>query len=94
MTPRKYRFCNLPYAFQGVTFVAIVTLARTSALTLRKGQASQADLAIERERQLITTRANQITGLTNGRVANWAPEVEISPFRELSRRQMTFPFSC
>ena len=54
MTPSKYRFYNLPYAFQGVTFVAIVTLTRTRALTLRKGQASQADLAIERERQLIT----------------------------------------
>ena len=54
MTPSKYRFYNLPYAFQGVTFVAIVTLTRTHALTLRKGQASQADLAIERERQLIT----------------------------------------
>ena len=48
MTPSKYRFYNLPYAFQGVTFVAIVTLTRTRA------QASQADLAIERERQLIT----------------------------------------
>ena len=24
--------------------------------------------------------------------ANWAPEVEFSPFRALSRRQMTFPF--
>ena len=54
MTPSKYRFYNLPYAFQGVTFVAIVTLTRTRVLTLRKGQASQADLAIERERQLIT----------------------------------------
>ena len=94
MTPRKYRFYNLPYAIQGVTFVAIVTLTRTRVLTLRKGQASQADLAIERERQLITTRANQITGLTNGSVANWALEVKISPFRALSRRQMTFPFCC
>ena len=76
MTPRKYRFYNLPYAFQGVTFVAIMTLTRTRALTLRKGQASQAVLAIEQERQLICRRrANQITGLTNGRVANWAPEV-------------------
>ena len=28
------------------------------------------------------------------RVANWAPEVEFSPFRALSRRQMTFPFCC
>ena len=30
----------------------------------------------------------------NGRAANWAPEVEFSRFRALSRRQMTFPFCC
>ena len=53
-----------------------------------------ADLATERERQLTTARANQTTGLTNGRAANWAPEVEFSPYRALSRRQMTFPFCC
>ena len=52
------------------------------------------DLATERIRQLTTARANQTTGLTNGRAANWAPEVEFSPFRALSRRQMTFPFCC
>ena len=34
-----------------------------------------ADLATERKRQLTTTRANQTTGLTDGRAANWAPEV-------------------
>ena len=45
-----------------------------------------------KERQLTTARANQKTGLTNGRAANWAPEVEFSPFRTPSRRQMTFPF--
>ena len=44
------------------------------------------------ERQLTTARANQKTGLTNDRAANWAPEVEFSPFRTLSRRQMTFQF--
>ena len=54
----------------------------------------QAVLATERERQLTTARVNQTTGLANGRAANWAPEVEISPFRALSRRQMTFPFCC
>ena len=54
----------------------------------------QADSATERERQLTTTRANQTTGLTNGRATNWAPEVEFSPFRALSRRQMTYPFCC
>ena len=54
----------------------------------------KADLATERDRQLTTARANQITGLTNGRVVNWAPEVEFSPFRALSRRQMTFPVCC
>ena len=52
------------------------------------------DLATERERQLTTARAKQTTGLTNGRAANWVPEVEFSPFRALSRRQMTFPFCC
>ena len=53
-----------------------------------------ANLAIEEKRQLTTAYANQSTGLTNGRAANWAPEVEFSPFRALSRRQMTFPFCC
>ena len=53
-----------------------------------------ADLTTERERQLTAARANQTTGLTNGRVANWAPEVEFCPFRTLSRRQMTFPLCC
>ena len=43
---------------------------------------------------MTTARANQTTGLANGRAANWAPEVEFSPFRALSRRQMTFPFCC
>ena len=52
----------------------------------------QADLATERERQLTTVRANQTAGLTNGKAAIWAPEVEFSPYRSLSRRQMTFPF--
>ena len=55
---------------------------------------NQADLATERERQLTTARANQTTGLTNGRATNWAPEVEFSRFRALSRRQMTFAFCC
>ena len=32
--------------------------------------------------------------LTNGWAANWAPEVESSPFRALFRRQMKFPFCC
>ena len=54
----------------------------------------QADLATEQERQLTTARANETTGLANRRAANWAPEVEFSPFRALSRRQMTFPFCC
>ena len=46
-------------------------------------------LATERERRLKTARANQTTGLTNDCAANWAPEVEFSPFRALSCRQMT-----
>ena len=52
-----------------------------------------ADLATERER-LTTARTNQTIGLTNGRATNWAPEVEFSRFRALSRRQMTFAFRC
>ena len=36
---------------------------------------------------MTTARANQTTGLTNGTAANWAPEVEFSPYRALSRRQ-------
>ena len=40
------------------------------------------------------TRANQTTGLTNGRAAKWAPEVEFRPFCVLSRCQMTFLFCC
>ena len=38
------------------------------------------DLARERERQLTSARANQTTGLTNGRAANWAPEVASRAF--------------
>lgn len=33
-------------------------------------------------------------GLINGRAAIWAPEVEFSIFRTLSRSQLTFPFCC
>ena len=50
--------------------------------------------ATEWERQLTTARANQRTGLTNGRVTNCAPEVELSPFRALSCPQLTFPSCC
>ena len=53
-----------------------------------------ADLARERKRQLTTARANQTTGVINGRAANWAPEVAFSPFRAISRPQLTFPFRC
>ena len=49
----------------------------------------QADLATERERQLTTAWTNQTNGLTNGTAANWAPEADLTPFRALSRRQMT-----
>ena len=51
-----------------------------------------ADSATEGERQLTTARENQTAGLTNGRAANWIPEVAFSPFRVLSRRQLTFSF--
>ena len=46
-------------------------------------------LPTERERQLTTARANQTTDLTNVRVANWAPEVEFSPFRALTTPRNT-----
>ena len=48
----------------------------------------------ERERQLTTARANQTTGLSNGRAANLAPKVVFSSFRALSCRQLTFPSCC
>ena len=54
-------------------------------------------LATERERRLTTARANQTTGLTNGRGTNRTPEVKFSRFRALSRRQMTLliqPIMC
>ena len=54
----------------------------------------KAVLAKERGRQLTTAHANQTTGVTNGRAANWAPEVVFSPFRALFRRQLTFPICC
>ena len=62
-----------------------------SSLTLKT---HKPDLATERERLLTTASANQTTGLTNGKVTNWAPEVEFSRLCALSRRQMTFQFCC
>ena len=53
-----------------------------------------ADLATEWKRQVTTAHANQTTGLTNGRAANWAPEVEFSPLHALSCHQMKFLFCC
>ena len=38
--------------------------------------------------------ADQTTGLTNGGAANWAQEVEFSPFCALSPCQMMFLFCC
>ena len=51
--------------------------------TVRDPVNEMAELATERERQFTTARANQTNGLTNGRAANWAPEVAFSPFRAL-----------
>ena len=43
----------------------------------------------------MTVSTNETTGLTKGRAAiNWAPEVTFSPFRKVSRWQLTFPFCC
>ena len=50
-----------------VTIISELTKAKSPLILL-------AVLAAERKRQL-TTRANQTTGLTNGREVNWAPEV-------------------
>ena len=51
-----------------VTIISELTKAKSPLILL-------ADLATERKRQLTTTRANQTTGLTNSRAANWPPEV-------------------
>ena len=53
-----------------------------------------ADLATKQECQLTMARTNQTTGMTKGKAANWAPEVVFSPFRTLSRHQLTFPSCC
>ena len=53
-----------------------------------------ADIVTEWKRQVTTAHANQTTGLTNGRAANWAPEVEFSPLHALSCHQMKFLFCC
>ena len=71
---------------------------QTGARSLRPSRLTSlghwADSATERQRQFTTARANQTTGLTNGRAANWVPEVVFSPFCALSRRQLTFPSCC
>ena len=41
-----------------------------------------------------TARADQSNSLTNGRAANWAPEVAFSFFPALYHRQQTSPFCC
>ena len=41
----------------------------------------------------MTAHADQTTGLTIGRAANWAPEVEFSPLHALSHCQMKFLFA-
>ena len=51
--------------------------------TVRDLVNEMAELATEREPQFTTACANQTTGLSNGRAANWAPEVAISPFPAL-----------
>ena len=67
-----------------VTIISELTKAKSPLILL-------ADLAVERKRQL-TTRANQTTGLTNGRAANWAPEVAFPhvPFPLLNQLIMLF----
>jgi len=52
----------------------------TQANTVRDPVNEMAELATEQEPQFTTARANQTTGLTNGRAGNWAPKVAFSPF--------------
>ena len=61
---------------------------------LKQSHVVAADLPTGRERQMTTARANLTSDLTNGRAANWVPEVVFSPFRALSRRQPKFPSRC
>ena len=91
------------YNFREVKFLMILTKFKkgkenlsSSVYVLHKTSLRKykADLATERDCQLTTVRADQTTGLTNGRAANCAPEVVFSPFRALSRRQLTFPSCC
>ena len=84
-----YKRCNACIKLSYLTDNLLPRSPRSCA-----GLRNQADLVTERERWLTTARANQTTGLTNSRAANWAPEVEFSPIRALSRRQMTLPFCC
>ena len=60
--------------------------------TVRDPVNEMAELVTERERQFTTARANQTTGLTHGRAANWAPEVAFSPFRALFPSSTDIPF--
>ena len=76
------------------TYLQLYSFSTISHFKVALLKRYQADLATERERHLTTARANQTTGLNNGRARNWEPEVEFSPFRALSCRQMTFPFCC
>ena len=69
-----------------VTIISELTKAKSPLILL-------ADLAAERKRQLTTTRANQTTGLTNGREANWAqkvafPRVPVPLLNQLSMLSM------
>ena len=77
--PRVKIFYCSPYSLRGIR---------------RKLGPCERGCATEQERLLTTARANHSTGLTNGRTANWVPEVEFSPFRAPTRREMTFPFRC
>ena len=85
-----YRLC--PFAHPVACCCVLLRVVACCCATFRTCQ--KADLATERERQVSTARANQAPGLTNRREANWAPENAFSPFRELSRRRLTFPFCC
>ena len=90
LSPFARAIRNLLFIVEEFTRVVnMLFIIVTSARIVKIVYFFKVDLATEREQQLTTVR-----GLTNGRAANWAPEVAFGPFRALSSRQLTFSFCC
>ena len=88
LSPFARAIRNLLFIVEEFTRVVnMLFIIVTSARIVKIVYFFKVDLATEREQQLTTVR-----GLTNGRAANWAPEVAFSPFRAFSCRHLTFPF--